>query len=694
MSAPRVLRARALPILGLAALASISMANNDDGGCGRGSFQARDGVTADTTSPPDTAAPDTSPPPACEVASDCEGLGDVVACDGAWQCVEGACSWHCETRPPEGCFGDEQCPEGQRCNAADVCLPPPGCDPGEDCPAVCYGQCVADGPVDGCYANDDCGEGEFCSFDDCTATPAGLVACVGTCRPEESCTSQADCDEGELCACVPPGFSMPSALVACELQCVPRDAQCFADQDCKEGYRCADFQCTPVEEYCFSNDDCPRGWTCEDDCGAGSEAGDRIACPRVCKAPPPDTTCGADGQTCNEGETCEETCWIEVVDCACADGDDGCACPGELVCVSVCVPDDDPGACTGDRDCPAGQVCACDPDEAGLCLPTCVPSEAPWDCESDADCRDGVCRIEVCEVGEPTCDADGVCIPGETTCHGYCQPPYDCTSDAECRDGATCKIDWEGCGQAPPADGDRMMPPLCQGWCTGPVLESCGPDGLVCQAGEVCEETWDCGTGSDERRPCFARYACVPAEGTCRSDADCASPERCLDGVCEVQFCWEGRCDEGYACESRCDAIEPLPNGLILCPMVCVPEARACADDCDCNIDEGCVGGVCTPISGANDCRWIGCTGELDCARHEQCLIMCPLCLPDSPCPPCQGECVLRSFCASDDECAEGEVCDFNAMASEPPPCDCQDCSCETDPMPPLQGVCARPAAE
>jgi hypothetical protein len=40
-----------------------------------------------------------------------------------------------------GCYGDQDCPPGTTCNAAEICLAPPGCKPGLPCPAVCYGWC-------------------------------------------------------------------------------------------------------------------------------------------------------------------------------------------------------------------------------------------------------------------------------------------------------------------------------------------------------------------------------------------------------------------------------------------------------------------------------------------------------------------------------------------------------------------------
>src|SRR5690606_13658979 len=53
------------------------------------------------------------------------------------------------------CYSDADCAAGFACNAAEVCLPPPGCTPGEPCPTVCYGQCVAPDRV-ACSSDADC----------------------------------------------------------------------------------------------------------------------------------------------------------------------------------------------------------------------------------------------------------------------------------------------------------------------------------------------------------------------------------------------------------------------------------------------------------------------------------------------------------------------------------------------------------
>ncbi|MCP4036793.1 MAG: hypothetical protein GY733_07645 [bacterium] len=85
--------------------------------------------------------------PACEIQ--CFRYDPVCGEDGVTYAC-GVQDAHCKGIPVahEGecgvCYGDQDCGRGTHCNAADVCLPPPGCDrSGAACPAVCTGHCVA-----------------------------------------------------------------------------------------------------------------------------------------------------------------------------------------------------------------------------------------------------------------------------------------------------------------------------------------------------------------------------------------------------------------------------------------------------------------------------------------------------------------------------------------------------------------------
>lgn len=113
----------------------------------------------------------------CRVISGCDA-GDERLFASQSDCIAG-----CD----EGCYGDADCADGEACNAAEVCLSPPGCYPGDACPAVCYGRCVA---------------AEFTDGDAATSARSDAAG-----EPAAECESAADCVvtgcSGQVCASQP-----------------------------------------------------------------------------------------------------------------------------------------------------------------------------------------------------------------------------------------------------------------------------------------------------------------------------------------------------------------------------------------------------------------------------------------------------------------------------------------------------------
>ena len=140
----------------------------------------------------------------CTVAADCEGQPH-IQCEGQWTCATNQCLWQCgETVPPpdppdppaDGCFGDGDCKDGLVCNAAEVCLPPPGCGPGDVCPTVCYGQCVKpEVNPPGCGPDQPCEPGFLCREGECIPEP-----------PDLGCTNDLQCGPGS--AAIPGTIAM------------------------------------------------------------------------------------------------------------------------------------------------------------------------------------------------------------------------------------------------------------------------------------------------------------------------------------------------------------------------------------------------------------------------------------------------------------------------------------------------------
>ena len=164
----------------------------------------------------------------------------------------------------QGCYSDQECPEGTSCNAAEVCLSPPECEPGDICPAVCYGYCVE----------------------------------------EDACEPGSAWDE-EVSACCPEAIFMPSCL-PCPFGPGPELVEVFDKDGCLEGYTCG--PCDP----CGDGSDA-LCMMIPPDCAEGtvlSVQGGCFTCvdPNTCEPPVECVVSGCNGEICAPFEmfsTCE-----------------------------------------------------------------------------------------------------------------------------------------------------------------------------------------------------------------------------------------------------------------------------------------------------------------------------------------------------------------------------------------------------
>jgi hypothetical protein len=167
------------------------------------------------------------------------------------------------------CYGDEQCEDGQRCNAAEVCLQDPACP---ECD-VCVGWCAAsasDCRVDGCEPGWTC---DYCQTDDGNAEWICLPPNAGACLPPDECRPTG-CN-AEICAredvaspCVAlPEFACYREHGVCELQdwgeCgwtpTPELDECLSHFDCRSTGCGEGMYCT----YCWTSWACiPEGAAC------------------------------------------------------------------------------------------------------------------------------------------------------------------------------------------------------------------------------------------------------------------------------------------------------------------------------------------------------------------------------------------------------------------------------------------------
>ena len=151
--------------------------------------------------------PDGFVEPACEA-------GPFVVCGG-------------EPSDVDGCYGDNDCDAGSHCNAAEICLPPPGSGsgacPDDQCdapvPAVCYGYCVANTDPGECEGEVFCdalapscpmgttpGIANGCWTGHCISLDLCPVAECADIQAESMCIARSDCNPyyiGENCECGP-----------------------------------------------------------------------------------------------------------------------------------------------------------------------------------------------------------------------------------------------------------------------------------------------------------------------------------------------------------------------------------------------------------------------------------------------------------------------------------------------------------
>ncbi|MBI5526199.1 MAG: hypothetical protein HY897_07675 [Deltaproteobacteria bacterium] len=248
------------------------------------------------------------------------------------------------------CMSDWDCPQGTRCNADEVCMPPPGCDPsgGMACPDVCYGYCV---PVEKeCYTDADCPEGYYCqpmykcdasTGEKCPNSPGVCMPRSPECEPvlcELFCEYGFAIDERgcEICKCNEPPIKCEtfrdSSGRLCE-RCFNPDGS--VTMTCSENF--CDASGMPA---CQADADCPIGvdsYACVNGCCQFVGC----ACPMY-YAP----VCGKDGRT--YGNPCEAKCaGVEVA----YEG----PCHGE--CVETFAPCNDDSACPQDYACFEGACC-------------------------------------------------------------------------------------------------------------------------------------------------------------------------------------------------------------------------------------------------------------------------------------------------------------------------------------------------
>jgi hypothetical protein len=339
-------------------------------------------------------------------------------------------------------------------------------------------------------------------------------------------------------------------------------------------------------------------------------------------------------------------------------------------------------ACLVDADCSDGNVCTgtehcvggtCTPGQGLNCNdnnPCTIDScDSLVGCQhgpvvDGAGCSDGnfcngaeTCKSGVCTAGQQiangaSCDDGSKCTTADACQNGTCVGGPARPDGSQCSDGNGCNglelcfggvctpgqpaANGAPCGDGNPCNGDET----CQaGVCTPGTPK---PDGALCNDAFLCNGTETC-----KGQLCTA--GTPPANGTSCDDATVCNGHE----TCQSQICVAGQglhCDDGNPCTvDSCDAV-------LGCRHVARADGFSCADHDDCNGQETCQSGICTP--GIQAPNGIPCSDGNPCNGVEVC--QQGQCSPGSPLPDGTA-CTDPNVCNGEEFCQAGQCVSINA---------------------------------
>ncbi len=596
--------------------------------CGNGEFEPEYGEQCDDGNVNNTDSCTTgcllTPPPQCEVNSDCENGAACVGgfcvlppggeCDLPSDCQSNLClSGECAM-----CTSDSQCPSGICLNGACAL------DNNQDCslPSQCQSNLCLNGDCASCTSDAQCPNGNCvngaCQLDTNQGCTNDAQCLTGLCLSGQcsACTSTSQCNAGEVCSngtCLISGCGngdldigeqcddgnkinndgcSASCMRECDLHECADGGQAFCQvtngRQCNQLTSGQCFECVGPPQYDCLGNECsfPEAQSICGEMGLTCKNAPETATCIQCVAQslyPAAAECPADGcaiqgakEFCSAvGRTCE-TAPLNGQCFRCSDGPLQCA-------GNECTKGGD-DFCTG-----LGNFCKTD-RTSDICI-SCVPppTEPP------------VCGNAIREPGEQ-CD-DGNTDNGDT-CSSSCRRTngQECATPDQCDSGVCSKSGiCEPCG-----DSDDTLCGLHQLCVHGACAELCG-NGKV-DTGEQC----DSGPGGDSRCTSDCK---LELNQQCLEDGECGT-NRCVNGACQLcnsnlqcssrscvngacaNLCGDGAVQRGEACDQgrlngvagACSAECLLGNGL------------ACRRDGECGSGL-CQNGQCSACTAANQCR-------------------------------------------------------------------------------------------
>lgn len=549
------------------------------------------------------------------------------------------------------------------------------CSAGQVCEA---GECVADGP--------NLCEGKTCP------TGTGCNPDTGNCMNLCSLPTAPTCNAPETCNPATGACVNKCAGVTCDsntLACNPQSGLCEAK--CKPTTCPATHACVPDTGACVERCETTTKPTGQPECGAGLK----------CK-----TTTGACVPLC-DGVACGYAQWCDDATGQCKGGKS---------------PEGRPGsACEDDADCgvpnaPAGMEFSCresfpefDLDmEDGYCTATCnqaMPCPLGSECFGSAGCLDTCTKDTDCRDGwrcNPIGGQVAICLPA-TACSaenpddcspigGDCRESGDCVTGADCitemseeraNDGSgtgvysfsgfedgyclwaarttdTCPA---GTVQVPVGGDQDPTYAYCMTSCTTTGLGECG-------FGESCWNATQTGTaGICWEAQCVSDRDCNFAPCTANNTNNCGEGQTCgTDGFCSTNDKCKTDADCGGALMCGANG-ECTPWFCENASAVCLPHFDSATADAQlkaeyaqiglvpdqagswerrCTIDDNCGNNAyCAPVTGQ---EYGVC--ERRCSVNNE----ADICGDEQVCNESTGKC--QDKCTSNDECADGLVCD------------------------------------
>ncbi len=410
--------------------------------------------------------------------------------------------------------------------------------------------------------------------------------------------------------------------------------------------------CGVVQE-CITGKDCPVKYTCQngtciaqaDPCAATGGTSCGSACVDLRTN---NDHCGACATKCGIGSNCQNgQCKAVTKPCqsnaecptgqVCQNGQCQASCQaGQTLCGSLCVDlqtnNDHCGACG--QKCGIGAGC-----KAGSCKPVVPPCTSDAECPTDQVCQNGQCKAiakPVCVFGQDqTCNhrLEMSALAGTCLKDGTCQCNANFVknqSSGKC--DIACKASTEICNGLDD-DCDGVIDNGCQ-CAVGTVrcgdacvslttdVNHCGACGLKCPQGKSCEN------GS-----CFE---CAAGGTVCAGACVILTKDLNHCGACG-NSCRNGRICRNSACICEVDRT--------LCGDACVDTSTdndhcgACGQKC--GIGTGCKAGSCKPVVPPP------CASNADCAAGQVC--------SNGQCQPHVAPCTSNANCAAGQVCSNGQ---------------------------------------